>query len=163
WGKDEALQLKAVPFALDAGVLSIAMADPHDLRAFDTIRRMLPEGTAPRLFLSSESGLIAFIHRVYGGAARFHHRLSELEQQMPMLGGEEHPVVQAVDALLDESIAAGASDIHLEPEEQSVRVRIRVDGVLQSLSLIHREHWPRLSQRLKVLAGMDIVDTRSIQ
>src|SRR5262249_41826276 len=89
----------------------------------------------------------------------------EMEQQPLARVGEEtkHPVVQAIDALLDEALAAGASDIHLEPEEQSVRVRIRVDGVLQVLSLLHREHWPMLAQRLKVLAGMDIVDTRNIQ
>lgn len=164
WGMDEAVVLKAVPVALESSVLSIAMADPLDLRAFDHIRRLLPEGIVPRLYLASETALNEFIAHAYGTARNFHHRLSELEQEPALRAeSEDHPVVRAVEALLDEAVAAGASDIHLEPEEQSVRVRIRVDGVLQVLSLIHRAHWPMLAQRLKVMAGMDIVDTRNIQ
>jgi type IV pilus assembly protein PilB len=164
WKKEDALNWKAVPFGLDGRMLFVAMADPLDLRAFDSIRRHLPGGMVPRLYLTSESALAEYINIAYGNAG-FHHRLRELEQQ-PVARVEEeakHPVVQAVEALLDESLAAGASDIHLEPEGKSVRVRIRVDGVLQALSLIHREHWPMLAQRLKVMAGMDIVDTRNIQ
>jgi type IV pilus assembly protein PilB len=164
WKREEAVAWKALPVSLENRVLSIAMVDPLDLRAFDTIRRHLPEGIIPRLYLASESAVAEFINLAYGHAG-FHHHLRELEQQPLVRVGEEtkHPVVGAVEALLDEALAAGASDIHLEPEEQSVRVRIRVDGMLQSLSLIHREHWPMLAQRLKVLAGMDIVDTRNIQ
>ncbi|MBI3419940.1 MAG: Flp pilus assembly complex ATPase component TadA [Proteobacteria bacterium] len=164
WGRDEALVLKAAPVAMENSVLSIDMADPLDLRAFDHIRRLLPEGVIPRLYLTSESALVEYINHAYGAARNFHHRLSELEQEPALrTAEEEHPVVRAVDALLDEALAAGASDIHLEPEEQSVRVRIRIDGVLQVLSLIHRGHWPMLAQRLKVMAGMDIVDSRNIQ
>jgi general secretion pathway protein E/type IV pilus assembly protein PilB len=164
WGRDEALQLKAVPVLLENKVISIAMADPLDLRAFDMMRRLLPEGFIPRLFLASESGIADYVNRAYGGLAGFSQHLREMAQETPVRAADgDHPVVQAIDALLSEAIDAGASDIHLEPEEQSVRVRIRVDGVLQALSLIHREHWPMLAQRLKVMAGMDIVDTRNIQ
>ncbi|HVY13304.1 MAG TPA: GspE/PulE family protein [Alphaproteobacteria bacterium] len=164
WSKEEAQQLKAAPVRFENHVLTVAMADPLDLRAFDAIRRLLPEGIVPRLYIAAESHLADFIQRAYGGASGFHHHLRELEQHILPRGAETaHPVVQAIEALLDEAIASGASDIHLEPEEQSVRVRIRVDGVLRAVSLIHREHWPMLAQRLKVLAGMDIVDTRNIQ
>jgi general secretion pathway protein E/type IV pilus assembly protein PilB len=164
WGRDEAMAWKAVGVSYENSVLAVAMADPLDLRAFDQIRRLLPDGIIPRLYLVSESALADFINLAYGTTG-FHHCLRELEQQPITTGTEEarHPVVQAVNALLDEALAAGSSDIHLEPEEQSVRVRIRVDGVLQPLSLIHREHWPMLAQRMKVMAGMDIVDTRNIQ
>ncbi len=164
WGKEEAQQLKAAPVALENGVLSVAMADPLDLRVFDAIRRMLPEGIVPRLYLASEAKLTEFIAHAWG-ATGFHHHLREIDQETPASAGEEapHPVVKAVETLLDEALAARASDIHLEPEEQSVRVRLRIDGALRLHGVMHRAHWPRLSQRLKVMANMDIVDTRTIQ
>lgn len=161
WDRAMAMRLKAVPLVLQQGTLQVAMADPMDIRALDELKRFIPPTTVLRLFLAGESALARFVDTAYGGTHSFGTALRELEQE-PYRSGAM-PVIKTVDALLEESVAAGASDIHLEPEEKCIKVRIRVDGVLQTLSLIHREHWPMLAQRLKVLAEMDIVDTRSIQ
>lgn len=163
--RETALALRAVPLAEENGTLIVALADPQDVRALDTLRRRLPAGKIMRLMLAQESDLERFIDKAYGKARNLNHWLAELEQQplSAALASDDHPVVQTVNSLLQQAVAAGASDIHLEPEEKSIRVRVRIDGVLRPLTLIHREHWPMLAQRVKVLAGMDIVDSRNIQ
>lgn len=161
WGEATARQLNAVPLSLADGALNVALADPFDVRTLDQLRRFCPPGITMRLHLAAESDLQAFIVRAYGQTRNLQHWLSELGQQL--VTQKDQPIIEAIDALLEQAVMAGASDIHLEPEAQSVRVRIRVDGILQLMNLLHREHWPMLAQRLKVQAGMDIVDTRNIQ
>jgi general secretion pathway protein E/type IV pilus assembly protein PilB len=164
WDKTHAQKLMAVPLSKEEGTVRVAMADPFDVRALDRIRSFAPPGATLELFLAGENDITEFIEQSYGAAANVQHWLSELEQEAIVeTQAEDHPVIQAVETLLKQAVTAGASDIHLEPEETSVRVRIRVDGALQEMTLIHRTHWPKLAQRFKILAGMDIVDTRSIQ
>jgi type II secretory ATPase GspE/PulE/Tfp pilus assembly ATPase PilB-like protein len=71
--------------------------------------------------------------------------------------------VRLVDLILADGVRRGASDIHLEPESAYVRLRYRIDGVMQQIRILHRSHWPELSHRLKIMAGMNIADTRSLQ
>ncbi|MBY0429099.1 MAG: Flp pilus assembly complex ATPase component TadA, partial [Alphaproteobacteria bacterium] len=166
WDKDTAQRLSAVGIVLDDNVLSVAMADPLDIRASDAIKRLVPHNYSIRLFIAAPHDVQQFIMRAYGGEENFKHHLSEMEQGLIKPEPEtleNHPVIATVEALLAESVASGASDIHLEPEEKSVRIRLRVDGLLKTLGLLHRASWPRLAQRIKVLAGMDIVDSRNIQ
>lgn len=165
WDKETALRHNAVGFELDAGVLCVAMADPLDIRATDHIKHIIPDSIEVRLFIAAQDDVQQFIARVYGSAENFKYHLSEMEQGsiQPAEAHENHPVIATVEALLAESVAAGASDIHLEPEEKTVRIRLRVDGLLKTLTLLHKASWPRLAQRIKVLAGMDIVDSRNIQ
>lgn len=166
WDKETALRFKAVGFAIDDNALYVAMVDPLDIRVTDHLKRMLPQGVALRLFIAAQDDVLTFIARVYGGAENFKYHLSEMEQGIIAPAPEthdNHPVIATVEALLAESVTAGASDIHLEPEEKSVRIRLRIDGLLKTLTLLHRASWPRLAQRIKVLAGMDIVDSRNIQ
>jgi len=166
WDKETAQRLNAVGFEIENNTLSVAMADPLDIRATDAIKRIIPHGYVIRLFIAAEHDVSQYILRAYGGEENFRHHLSEMEQGLIAPASElqeNHPVIATVEALLAESVASGASDIHLEPEEKTVRIRLRIDGLLQTLTLLHRASWPRLAQRIKVLAGMDIVDSRNIQ
>ena len=74
--------------------------------------------------------------------------------------GEEAPVIQLVNQLLRRAVRAGASDLHVEPHETGLRARMRVDGMLQSV--LDRQDLPvrRVVSRLKVMAGLDISETR---
>ncbi|NDE89575.1 MAG: type II/IV secretion system protein [Alphaproteobacteria bacterium] len=172
WDKDTAQRWKAVGFSIDEEAqLCIAMADPLDIRITDQIKRVVPAHIPLRFFIAAPDDVAHFIMLAYGGVENFKQHLSEMEQEIiapseKMLGldaNDAHPVIATVEALLAEAVAIGASDIHLEPEEKSVRIRVRIDGLLKTLSLLHRVSWPRLAQRIKVLAGMDIVDSRNIQ
>ena len=72
-------------------------------------------------------------------------------------------MVRFVDALLEQALRVGASDLHCEPEVAWINLRYRIDGVLQTPKRLHRRHWSALSVRLKVMAGLDIAETRASQ
>ena len=72
-------------------------------------------------------------------------------------------MVRLVDALLGEAVAAGASDLHFQPERGTLRVRQRLDGVLVDLRTLHGRLWPAMVVRLKVMGGLDIADSRTPQ
>jgi type II secretory ATPase GspE/PulE/Tfp pilus assembly ATPase PilB-like protein len=73
------------------------------------------------------------------------------------------PVVRLVNALLSDAVKRGASDIHFEPEEGFLRFRYRIDGVLRQVRSLHKNYWSAIAVRLKVMAGMDIAETRAPQ
>lgn len=165
WDEPFCQRVKAVPLYLEEGVLAVALADPFDIKCLDAIRGHAPKGVMLRLVLAAETDLQGYVRRHYASPRGVNYWLREIEQQSPCASAEgaEQPVIQVIDALLQEAVVKGASDIHLEPESQSVRVRLRCDGALHTLSLLHRNHWPMLARRIKILAGMDIVDTKAIQ
>jgi general secretion pathway protein E/type IV pilus assembly protein PilB len=165
--KAAAQRCRAIPLRLDGAVLEVAMADPYDIMAMDEIRRTFPRPIelAPRV--AGKASIEDAIERSYGFAASLDDILRELEtgQTSPFdsSAGYEHPIVRLVNRLLFDAVKRGASDVHLEPESSFVRVRYRIDGRLQQIRALHRSHWPALSHRLKIMAGMNIADQRSIQ
>src|SRR3972149_3184746 len=66
-------------------------------------------------------------------------------------------------AMLMDAVKRGASDIHFEPEHAFLRIRYRIDGVLQQIRSLHKTYWPGIAVRLKVISGMDIAETRAPQ
>ena len=73
------------------------------------------------------------------------------------------PVVRLVDALLNDAVKRGASDIHFEPEHGFLRIRYRIDGVLRQIRSLHKNYWSAMVVRLKVISGMNIAETRAPQ
>ncbi len=89
----------------------------------------------------------------------------EIDYQSLSSGNEEYtqPVVRLVGALLVDAVKRGASDIHFEPEYAFLRVRYRIDGVLEQVRSLHKTYWPGIAVRLKVISGMNIAETRAPQ
>ncbi|MHB9159083.1 MAG: GspE/PulE family protein, partial [Thiobacillus sp.] len=73
------------------------------------------------------------------------------------------PVVRLVGALLTDAVKRESSDIHFEPEHAFLRIRYRIDGVLEQIRSLHKTYWPGILVRLKVLSGMNIAETRAPQ
>ena len=73
------------------------------------------------------------------------------------------PVVRLVGALLTDAVKRESSDIHFEPEHAFLRIRYRVDGVLEQIRSLHKTYWPGILVRLKVMSGMNIAETRAPQ
>ena len=71
-----------------------------------------------------------------------------------------YPTVRFVDAVIYEAVKNRASDIHFEPEEKFVRIRYRVDGSLVQTLTFHKEYWPAISVRVKIISGMNIAESR---
>lgn len=169
--KDTALKMNLLPVSLDEDEVCIAMIDPHDVVAMDTIRRYVPKGIAVKPLVTTPTILSEAIDAAYGYANAIDAILEELEQQgedvdVAELMGDEaytHPIVRLVNALVFDAVKTGVSDLHFEPEENFIRLRFRLDGVLFTAYMIHKKHWNGISQRLKLMSNMNIADKLSPQ
>jgi len=151
-------------------VMVVAMADMFNVVALDQLRAMLGGQIQLKPVLAAEAQLEEFIDQFYGYELSVDGILREIEtgeidyQSLSENGNEyTQPVVRLVGALLMDAVKRGASDIHFEPEYAFLRIRYRVDGVLQQVRSLHKTYWPGVAVRLKVVSGMDIAETRSPQ
>jgi general secretion pathway protein E/type IV pilus assembly protein PilB len=147
--------------------LVIALADVNDIVALDRLRSQLAPDISLDLRVAGESELARAIERHYGQSGSVDDILREIEQRHDRAPRsterETQPVVRLVDALIADAVARGASDLHFEPEAGFLRIRYRIDGLLQQVRALHKSRWPEMAVRLKVMAGLDIADSRAPQ
>lgn len=169
--KNTAIKHQVLPISINEDTVSVAMSDPYDVVALDTLRRFLPKGKQIKQFVTTAGILSDAIDAAYGYASSIKDILHELEgggAQKDVAGLSEkeafsHPIVRLVNALVFEAVKIGASDLHFEPEENFVRLRYRLDGVLFTAQILHKQHWNGISQRLKIMSEMNIADKLSPQ
>lgn len=161
-----------LPIAYEENIksLTVAMADMFNVVALDQLRAMLGGQIQLKPALAAEAQLEEYIDQFYGYELSVDGILREIETgeidyQSLTAEGDQYtqPVVRLVGALLMDAVKRGASDIHFEPEYAFLRIRYRVDGVLQQIRSLHKTYWPGIAVRLKVISGMDIAETRSPQ
>jgi general secretion pathway protein E/type IV pilus assembly protein PilB len=146
--------------------LIVAMADAHDIVALDRLRAELGPEVHIELRLTGDGELGRAIDRHYGQVSSIEELVRGLEQHKGNAGTSPRDpqlVMRLVDTLLADAVSRGASDLHFEPEAGFLRIRHRIDGALCQVRALHRTCWPELAVRLKVLAGMDIAESRSPQ
>lgn len=162
-----AKRCRAIPVRMDGDTIDIAIADPYDVVAIDEIRRHVPAGLHIRFLVTAETEIAEALDRSADSVDVFEIILNEWRSSEDHRKSDqqewEAPVVRLVDMVLADAVRRGASDIHWEPENTYVRLRYRIDGVMQQVRMLHRTHWPEISHRLKIMAGMNIADTRSLQ
>ncbi len=176
--QDTALRYQVVPLSRVGSVLTIAMTDPTNVFAMDDIKFMTGFNVEP--VVASESAIAEAIARFYGGGASSHEELSNLmkdlvdedqelelaadEQEMDAASlekaAEEAPIIKLVNLILTDSVKRGASDIHVEPYETEMRVRFRVDGVLQTVMNPPMKLRDAITSRMKIMAKLDIAEKR---
>ena len=169
--KAVAVKHKVLPVSMDEYEISVAMADPYDVVALDTLRRYLPKGPQIKPLVCTPKVLSDAIDVAYGYASSVSAILKELEEgevdlDVASLDEAEafaHPIVRLVNALVFEAVKLGVSDLHFEPEENFIRLRYRMDGVLYTAQILHKQHWSGISQRIKIMSGMNIADKLSPQ
>ncbi len=164
-----AARLRALPLADDNSVLRVGMADPTDYHAFDEVQRQL--GRDIDLVVVTESRLQAVLEKLATRSAELTGLAREVEEQVgaPVVDTatlatnatpEEAPVARLLQTLFDDAVRARASDIHIEPQEGKLAVRLRIDGALT----LHTQADGRIAQavvqRLKLIAGLDIAERR---
>ena len=169
--KDLAVKNGILPISMNEHELKVAMDDPYDVVAIDTIRRFVPKGINIKPMVCTGKILNEAIDAAYGYASSVNAILQELEEgkeQKDVASLDEseafsHPIVRLVNALVFEAVKIGASDLHFEPEENFIRLRYRKDGVLFTAQILHKQHWSGISQRIKIMSGMNIADKLSPQ
>ena len=164
---------RLLPIAFDASAnqLIIAITEVFNLTALDQLRAMVGSGVQVKTVLAGQAQLDEFIDHFYGFELSVDGILSEIEtgeidyQSLQQEGGDEYtqPIVRLVGALLVDAVKRGASDIHFEPEYAFLRIRYRIDGVLEQVRSLHKNYWAGIAVRLKVISGMNIAETRAPQ
>ena len=170
--KDIARRYQVLPVDYDqqSRKLLLAVADPSNVVALDQIRALIKDDVRIEQVLARESDISIGIEQHYGFELSIDGILNEIEtgeidyQSLATEFDEySQPVVRLVDALLNDAVKRGASDIHFEPEQGFLRIRYRIDGVLRQIRSLHKNYWSAMVVRLKVISGMNIAETRAPQ
>ncbi len=158
--KQVAEKLNVFPLFILGEIATVAMEDPLNLNAIDQINQLLKVQIDPVICDSDQlSGLIARAYslaRAAGIVRDYNHKDEDLTT------GEE-PIVVAVNQVIAAAIDSGASDVHLNPDENALLLRYRIDGVLQSQQAPDMSVHAGMVQRLKVMAQLDLTQTRRPQ
>ncbi len=170
--EDFARKHQLLPILLDKEKNSflVAMANTFNVVALDQLKVMLPKEFEISVVLATEIQIEECIDQFYGYELSVDGILHEIEtgeidyQSLQNIGDEyTQPIVRLVTSILMDAAKRNASDIHFEPEHSFIRIRYRIDGVLQQIRSLHRNFWPAILVRLKVISGMDIAEMRMPQ
>lgn len=168
--RDVCMRNKVIPVELAGTTVKLAMVDVYNVLAIDQVRRHLDKSIKIIPIYCTETEINELIERYYNYDLSIDGVLREIEtgiRDRTQLDGREegyvNPTVRLVNALLIDAIRQGCSDIHFEPEGSFLRLRYRIDGALQQIRSFHRDYWPAMLVRLKIMSGMNIAETRSAQ
>jgi type IV pilus assembly protein PilB len=164
----------AIPYTLRNDVLHVAVADPANVHAIDELR--LATRYSIELGVASRDDIVNAVRKLVRQSEAFGARaaLEEEEAQFETVEEEETdleeddgvsdaPLVRLVNSILFQAAEDGASDVHFEPQEDSLVVRFRIDGVLQEMQRVPKRMMAGVTTRLKVLAKLDIAERRKPQ
>ena len=163
-----------IPLEKHFNVLRIAMVDPLDINAIDEVARVVKMEVEPCIVTEGE--MKRALAKYYGAKTLVEQTLEDMGEDVdltlikdeePEEGDkisidmtEQEPVVRFVNSVLSQSLTDGASDIHVEPLERRMRVRMRIDGRLREIPAPEKKLFLPIISRIKILAGMDIAKTR---
>ncbi|MDY6892088.1 MAG: ATPase, T2SS/T4P/T4SS family, partial [Pseudomonadota bacterium] len=164
-----ARRFRAIVLAEQNGELLVGMADPLDLVAYDELVRVLKQPVKQAVIRESE--LLTTLDLVYRRTDEIASLAEELEDELEddafdlaSLSAESEsadaPVVKLLQTLFEDAVQARSSDIHIEPDETVVRIRQRIDGVLQEQVMKEKRVNAALVLRLKLMAGLNISEKR---
>ena len=164
-----ARRFRAIVLAEKSGELLVGMADPLDIFAYDELVRVLKQPIKQAVVRESE--LLSTLDLVYRRTDEIASLAEELEDELgddafdlADLSAESEsadaPVVKLLQTLFEDAVQARSSDIHIEPDESVVRIRQRVDGVLQEQVMKEKRVNAALVLRLKLMAGLNISEKR---
>jgi type IV pilus assembly protein PilB len=166
---------KVFPISKDDTVLTVAMADPLDILVLDELRRL--SGCEIRPVLASEKEINRAILKFYKGIFDIESIIkdSELEEKVKVVSLEREEdigvsklevekggatVVNLVNHILIEAIGVNASDVHIEPLKDSLRIRYRIDGILYSYPSPPKRYHQAIVSRIKVMCSLDLSEHR---
>jgi general secretion pathway protein E/type IV pilus assembly protein PilB len=159
-----------IAYSATSKVLTIATTEIFNVVTLDQLRAMVEPGVEIRTQIAAEAQLEETIDRFYGYELSVDGILNEIETgeidyDSLRAGGDEYtqPMVRLVNALLVDAVKRGASDIHFEPEFAFLRIRYRIDGVLETVRSLHKTFLPGITVRIKVVSDMNIAETRAPQ
>jgi len=168
--KDVAIRQKVVAVGQQANSILLAMTDVYNVIAIDQVKRFFPKSTKIKPVFTNESDILELIEKYYDYETTVDGIVREIETGIAdktKLDGQQegyvNPTVRLVNAILIDAIRADCSDIHFEPEGTFLRLRTRIDGQMVQIRSFHKDYWPAIAVRLKIMSGMNIAETRMPQ
>lgn len=166
-----ARKFQAIPFALEGNTLAVAMVDPENEEAFNAIRKFSGRMVEP--YLTTQDNVSTVLDQYSG----LQNELKELvdsgdaegvdevkEEEVTQVADEEitetSPAAKIVSSLLKRAVREKASDVHIEPSEEDVQVRFRIDGVLRRVLSLPKEVQAAVISRVKILSNLKIDENR---
>lgn len=163
-----ARQYMAVLFKVDDdGVHHLAMEDPDDVQAVNFIQKEI--GTNSRIYIATKDNILSILEIYRGDVNKELNEVIDVQrdtvdESAPASAeqdiSEDSPIAQTVNLLLEYAIRSHASDVHIEPREEFVQIRYRVDGVLKEVNRLPRNVLGSLISRIKILANLKIDERR---
>ncbi len=158
-----ARRYNAIPLTISGKTLQVAMADPTDIFALEAFSAQSQMRIKPIAASSKEvRDAIDFNYKGYGEIEK---QISDIsisreptDEKLAISAAVDAPLAKALDLIVDEAVKARSSDIHIEPEEDRLRVRYRIDGILQDMISLPLNIHAALVSRIKILADMNIAD-----
>jgi type IV pilus assembly protein PilB len=161
-----------MPLRIDEGRLYVATSDPLDLSVLDDLRLIASMPVIP--LLSLERDLLAAINTHFDSRRHAEQAIRDIDAERAANGdsaaepsaeelstlASDAPVVRLVNSVINGAVSQGASDIHLEPQREDMRVRYRVDGMLYDQMTIPRGHQAAVVSRVKIMGRMNIAERR---
>ena len=167
---DVAIKFMALPVSRSGRRLIVAMANPTNIFAIDDIKFITGHEIEARV--ATEGALKKAIDRAYDSAGTMADVMKGMEEELSVVeeeevdpeaalsAADEAPIVKLVNSLIADAVRKGASDIHIEPYEKSIRVRFRIDGVMQEMMAPPFKFKAAIISRLKIMAELDIAERR---
>ena len=165
---DMARRVAAIPLYMDKESLVVAMADPLNIFGLDDIRKAA--GRQIRQVVSTRTDIQKAIDRYYGMGQSIETAAMDFAgakggavaeaMELPGATAEDAPVVKLVSMVIAQAIMDRASDIHIDPEGNHIKIRYRIDGVLAEVRTLPREMHAPIVSRVKIMANMDIAEKR---
>ncbi|MDD5255779.1 MAG: GspE/PulE family protein, partial [Candidatus Omnitrophica bacterium] len=171
-----ARQYCLIPLSQMGNTITVAVTDPLNIFALDDLK--LCTGCTIDIVLSSEEEILKAIDSQYRTQAKETQQLleevalgdsqlqekstrpDEVELSSAIKQSEQAPIVKLVDLMLTQALKQRASDIHIEPEEETMRIRYRIDGSLHDVFHVNKVNQNAVIARLKIIAGLDITEGR---
>jgi general secretion pathway protein E len=167
-----AKQARVLPLGRDADAVRVAVADPLDTGAQESLSQLL--GLPVAREVAAPQAILDAINAAYDRASDSHDRLMEdlgtedlesvaheLEEPADLLDADdEAPIIRLVNSLMFRAVKERASDIHINPEERDIGVRYRIDGVLREVIRAPKRFQASIASRIKIMGGLNIAEKR---
>ncbi len=166
---DVATKFMALPVSKNGRKLVVAMANPSNIFAIDDIKFITGYEVEPHV--ASELTIKKALDRAYDSAGTMADVMKGMEEELDVVEEEaeadagigqvnDAPIVKLVNSLIADAVRKGASDIHIEPYEKTLRVRFRIDGSLMEMMAPPYKFKAAITSRLKIMADLDIAERR---
>ena len=171
-----ARRFEVIPFGrTEEGEIMVAISDPTNIFAIDFLRNYLKN---VKIYVASKEAIIGNIEKYYSMEKTVKEAVMEMTGGVEVETEEEEtelsidearslaetaPIIRLMNQIITEAIVSRASDIHIEPQKRSVRVRYRIDGVLNDAMSLPKNIQPGLVSRVKIMANLDIAERRRPQ